>query len=64
MDKQTSSLITALITQVAVPEILAFVREHHGQTGELPTNEQVIAKMNADADGVIQTGDAWLAAHS
>lgn len=63
MDTKTASLISALIAQVAIPEILAVIRAHHNATGQLPTDAQVIAALAVDADGVIQTGQAWLAAH-
>jgi hypothetical protein len=56
-------LVSALITQVLVPEIAAVIRAHHNATGNMPTDAQVIAALGTDSDGVITTGQAWLAAH-
>jgi hypothetical protein len=63
MTPQNQALISALIQQVAIPEILAVIRAHHNATGSLPTDAQVIAALGQDADGVVATGQAWLAAH-
>lgn len=57
------NLISALITQVAIPEILAVIRAHHNATGNLPTDAQVIAALGTDTTGIITVGQAWLLAH-
>jgi len=55
-----SQLLQAVITQVAIPEIMALIRAHHAQTGQLPTDAEVIAKFNLDVDEAIAKGEAFL----
>jgi len=58
--KADPQLVQAVVTQVLIPEILGIIRAHHASTGELPTDEQVIAKMNTDADAIVAKGEAFL----
>lgn len=61
----TQSILTAAITEVVIPEILAVIRAHQNASGGTnPTDAQVIAALGVDANGVIQTGQAWLAQHA
>ena len=57
------TLLAALLTQVVIPEIAAIVRAHHNATGNLPTDDQILAALGTDADKGIAIGSAWLAAH-
>ena len=58
------ALISALLVQVVIPEIMAVIRAHQNATGgQTPTDAQVIAALGTDSNNVIQTGTAWLAAH-
>lgn len=56
-------LIFAILQQVIIPEIVVAVRSHFNATGNLPTDEQVIAALNLHADRVVAIGEAWLASH-
>jgi DNA-directed RNA polymerase specialized sigma subunit len=56
-------LIAMLIQNVIIPEVATAIRAHHNATGNMPTDEQVIAALNMDADRYIQAGEAWLAAN-
>lgn len=57
------SLLAALITQVLIPEISAIIRAHRNATGRMPTDAEVMAALQGDADAGIAIGSAWLAAH-
>lgn len=58
------SILIALLQQVVIPEVTAVVRAHHNATGNLPTDAEVLAALNIDADKGITIGEAWLAAHA
>lgn len=58
-----ATLVSALLVQVVIPEIMAVVRAHHNATGQTPTDAQVIAALGTDSNNVIQIGTSWLAAH-
>lgn len=57
------ALLSALLTQIVIPEITAVIRAHKNATGNLPTDAQIIAALGTDADQGIAIGQAWLAAH-
>ena len=58
------ALWAAIIEQILVPEIAMIIKSFTaGSGGTPPTDAQVIALMNSDADKVIAAGNAWLAAH-
>jgi hypothetical protein len=46
-----------------VPELIQWISGFHAATGTLPTDAQVIAKFQTDANSVIARGTAWLAAN-
>ncbi len=52
----------ALVLQL-VPKILDFIKGFHAGTGQLPTEEQIVEKLNLKADQTIATSDAWLKDH-
>ena len=51
------------ILQAAAPSILGIIEEQFRRTGSLPTAEQLNAKIVAQADKIIQTGQSWLDTH-
>lgn len=51
------------LASVLVPQIMSIVRQHQASQGSVPTDEEVIATLQADADTVQNVGRAWLAAH-
>lgn len=57
----TSGLIATLIRDVVLPEIMAVVRAHHNAGLPPPTNEQVIAATQLDADRIVGIGEGFLA---
>jgi hypothetical protein len=61
---QRSAVVSSLITEVAVPEILSFVRRRHEETGALPSEEDVRAHLEADANAVIARGEVFLREHA
>lgn len=62
MDPKTGALVVSLLQNVVLPEIFAIFRAHHNATGQMPTDEQVLAALQLDADRVINVGEAFLAA--
>lgn len=52
---QLATIFTPLVQQV--------IRDHKAETGQDPTSEQVVARLNAHADQYLGEGSAWLAAH-
>ena len=58
-----SSLSFSALTQGRIPEIATPVRAHHNATGKMPTNEEILAALNIDADRCIAIGEAWLKAN-
>lgn len=46
-----------------VPELLQWIKGFHAANGTMPTDAQVIAQFNTDADRVVANGTAWLASH-
>ena len=63
MDANTSAIVSSLIENVAIPEILAVIRAHHNATQEFPTDAQVLSALALDTSRGIAIGEAWLAAH-
>jgi len=56
------ALLAALITQVAIPELIMWLRSLHDAQKQL-TDEEVLAKLAADTELGKQIAEAWLAAH-
>ena len=54
--------ILTIITTV-MPEVMAFIKGFHAAAGNMPTDAQVIAGLNIDADRITAISDAWLASH-
>lgn len=56
------ALLIALLQQVAVPEIQAWLKSRH-DAGEPIDDAAIIDKLGMDADAGIALGEAWLTAH-
>jgi hypothetical protein len=56
-----ATLIATIVRDVVVPEVLVAIKAHHNATGQWPTEAQILAALNADADRVIAVGQAFLA---
>jgi hypothetical protein len=56
------ALIAALIQQVAIPELLSWLKSRQA-AGQTIDDAAIIAKLGSDADAIIATGQAWLDAH-
>ncbi len=39
--------ILAVVNEL-VPYVAQIIRDHHAQTGQLPTDEEIVAKLHAD----------------
>lgn len=63
MPLDKAGLLNALIFDVALPEITNAIRKHREATGEMPTDDQVKALLQADMDRIVTTGDSYLAKH-
>jgi hypothetical protein len=46
-----------------IPTVASIIRDLFNKTGELPTDAQIIAKLQTDSDGIAAIGDSWLANH-
>lgn len=55
-------LILALFGYFA-PMVRDIIAKHQAQTGELPTDEQMLATFQANADRILSEGAAWKASH-
>jgi hypothetical protein len=56
------ALLAALINQIAIPEITAWLRARHA-AGQSLTDADVLQKLITDTDLGIRIGEQWLAAH-
>lgn len=56
-----ASLIAILVRDVLIPEIGIVYRAHHNAGLPPPTDDQVIAALQADADRYIAVADRFLA---
>lgn len=51
------------LASALVPQIMQFVRDHQAKNGTIPTDAEVQANLQTDADKVQDVGRAWLASH-
>lgn len=58
-----TAILLAILQQAVIPEALAYIRARWTRTGQLPTDQEIIDHLIAQADQLIATGEAWLAAH-
>ena len=56
------ALLAALINEVAIPELTAWLRARHA-AGQSLTDADVLQKLITDTQIGIQIGEQWLAAH-
>ncbi len=55
-------LLTILIRDIAIPEVLAVIKAHQNATnGTTPTDAQILAALNTDSDRFEAIGQAFLA---
>ena len=57
-----AALLAALINQIAIPELTAWLRSR-ATAGQTVTDADVIQKLVTDTNIGEQIGNAWLAAH-
>jgi hypothetical protein len=53
-------LLQVILKDFVIPEAMSFIRDHLLHTGSLPTDEQVLAKLQTDAQRYIDAGQAFL----
>ena len=58
-----AALLLALITQIGIPELQAWLRSRHEAGQTTLTDADVLAKLATDTDAIEALGKAWLAAH-
>jgi hypothetical protein len=56
-------LLLALITQIGIPELEAWLRSLHGGGTTTLTDADVLAKLATDTKFIEEIGAAWLAQH-
>lgn len=61
MDPKTASLFGSVLQNIILPEVFAIIRAHRNATGQDPTDVQVLAALQLDANRVISVGEAFLA---
>lgn len=57
------ALVVALLQQVAIPELLAWLKSRH-EAGQPLDDAAILEKLGLDADAGIAAGQAWLDQHS
>jgi ribosomal protein L10 len=62
MDAATLALIAQLGAKF-VPIIMGFVAQRKAATGQLPTNDEVIAHLASHVQSTVAEADRWLGAH-
>lgn len=64
MTDPKSAVISSVITEVVVPELVAFIRRRHQETGQVPSDADIKAHVDAMADRIIAAGERFLEAHA
>lgn len=54
------TLLMLIIKDIALPEIMNYIRKRYAETGELPTDAEMKAKVVSIADKIIAEGNAFL----
>jgi ABC-type transport system involved in cytochrome c biogenesis permease component len=57
-------LLTIILKDLAIPLVMTAVRAHQNATGKMPTDAEVLAALQVDADQLIKKGEAWIAARA
>jgi hypothetical protein len=63
MNETLAKLIGSVLSDIFIPELISFIREHYATTGQLPTDADIEAAMVARADRIIAKGQAFKNAH-
>lgn len=58
-----TALLLALITQIGIPELEAWLRSLRGGGQQTLTDADVLAKLAQDTKFIEDIGNAWLAQH-
>lgn len=58
----SAALLAALINEVAVPELTAWLRARHA-AGQGITDADILQKLISDTDMGVKIGEEWLASH-
>ena len=57
-------LLAIILKDIVIPEVAAVIRAHvNASGGKMPTDEEILAALNIDADRCIAIGEAWLKAN-
>lgn len=54
------ALLTIVLRDLVIPEILAIIRAHTNATGNLPTDAEVLAALDVDTTRYIKVGQDFL----
>ena len=57
------AFLAAAFEQFVFPELMKFLREKLAETGQLPTDADILAHLNDVTSAGIAKGEAWLASH-
>lgn len=57
----TVNLLMVILKDIVVPELASFISAHYAQTGELPTQEELQAKIDELSTRIVMKGEAFLA---
>jgi hypothetical protein len=58
---EMGALILAVANEIVVPEITRIIAEHaEANNGQMPSDEQVIAQLDADGELIKKLGQAYL----
>lgn len=60
--KLTPELLSAILN-VAGPIVLGAITQHHADTGQIPTEAELRAKLNLNIDTYLAEGQAWTDSH-
>ena len=57
-------LLAIILKDIVISEVAAVIRAHvNASGGKMPTDEEILAALDVNADRVIRAGERWLAAH-
>lgn len=54
------ALLIAVLQNIVIPELAAFIQKKFSETGRLPTKEEMEAEVMKNADTIIARGEAFL----
>lgn len=60
-----AELLALLLKDIIIPEIAAVIRAHANATGgKMPTDAEILAALQIDANRYVASGEAWLKANA